>query len=57
MLEDAAGIGRVVLACGKVDLRKGIDGLGMIIGDPYGQHPFVEGNLFLLVGKRTDRGK
>lgn len=27
MLEDAAGIRRVVLACGKVDLRKGIDGL------------------------------
>ena len=27
MLEDAAGIRRVVLACGYVDLRKGIDGL------------------------------
>ena len=27
MLEDAAGIRRVVLACGTVDLRKGIDGL------------------------------
>ena len=26
MLEDAAGIRRVVLACGTVDLRKGIDG-------------------------------
>ena len=25
MLEDAAGICRVVLACGTVDLRKGID--------------------------------
>ena len=31
MLEDAAGIRRVVLACGTVDLRKGIDGLAMII--------------------------
>ena len=29
MLEDAAGIRRVVLACGTVDLRKGIDGLAM----------------------------
>lgn len=37
MLEDAAGIRRVVLACGTVDLRKGIDGLAMIIGDQYGQ--------------------
>ena len=25
MLEDAAGIRRVVIACGYVDLRKGID--------------------------------
>ena len=33
MLEDAAGIRRVVLVCGTVDLRKGIDGLAMIIGD------------------------
>ena len=33
MLEDAAGIRRVVIACGYVDLRKGIDGLSMIIGD------------------------
>ena len=32
MLEDTAGIRRVVLACGTVDLRKGIDGLAMIIG-------------------------
>ena len=35
MLEDAAGIRRVVIACGYVDLRKGIDGLSMIIGDRY----------------------
>ena len=33
MLEDAAGIRRVVIACGYVDLRKGIDGLSMIIGE------------------------
>lgn len=38
MLEDAAGIRRVVLACGTVDLRKGIDGLATIIGDRYGQN-------------------
>ena len=28
----------VVLACGFVDLRKGIDGLATIIGDRYGQN-------------------
>ena len=29
MFEDAAGIRRVVIVCGYVDLRKGIDGLSM----------------------------
>lgn len=46
MLEDAAGIRRVVIACGYVDLRKGIDGLSMIIGDRYHQNPFEKGTLF-----------
>lgn len=57
MLEDAAGIRRVVLACGTVDLRKGIDGLAMIIGDRYKQNPFEKGTLFLFCGKRSDRCK
>ena len=49
MLEDAAGIRRVVLACGTVDLRKGIDGLATIIGDKYGQNPFEKGTLLSLI--------
>ena len=57
MLEDAAGIRRVVLACGTVDLRKGIDGLAMIIGDKYKQNPFEKGTLFLFSGQRSDRIK
>ncbi len=57
MLEDAAGIRRVVLACGAVDLRKGIDGLAMIIGDKYKQNPFEKGTLFLFCGRRNDRIK
>ena len=57
MLEDAAGIRRVVLACGTVDLLKGIDGLAMIIGDKYKQNPFEKGTLFLFCGKRSDRIK
>ena len=40
MLEDAGGIRRVVLACGFVDLHKGIDGLAQIIGSPYDLKPF-----------------
>jgi transposase len=57
MLEDAAGIRRVVLACGSVDLRKGIDGLSRIIGDKYKQDPFEKGTLFLFCGRRTNRIK
>ena len=56
MLEDAAGIRRVVIACGYVDLRKGIDGLSMIIGDRYHQNPFEKGTLFLFCGKRLEAG-
>ena len=57
MLKDAAGIRRVVIACGYVDLRKGIDGLSMIIGDRYHQNPFEKGTLFLFCGRRSDRIK
>lgn len=57
MLEDAAGIRRVVLACGTVDLRKGIDGLSMIIGNKYNQNPFEKGTLFLFCGRKSDRIK
>jgi transposase len=57
MLEDAAGIRKVVIACGYVDLRKEIDGLSMIIGDKYKQNPFEKGTLFLFCGRRSDRLK
>lgn len=57
MLENAARIRRVVLACGYVDLRKGVDGLSRIIGDKYGQNPFEKGTLFLFCGRRTNRMK
>ena len=57
MLEDAAAIRKVVIACGYVDLRKGIDGLSMIIGDRYRQNPFEKGTLFLFCGRRSDRIK
>ena len=53
MLEDAAGIRRVVIACEYVNLRKGIEGLFMIIGDRYHQNPFEKGTLFLFCGRRS----
>lgn len=57
MLEDAAAIRKVVIACGYVDLRKGINGLSMIIGDRYRQNPFEKGTLFLFCCRRSDRIK
>ena len=57
MLKDAAGIRRVVIACGFVDLRKEIDGPARIIGSRYGQNPFEKGTLFLFCGRRSDRTK
>lgn len=57
MFEGYAAVRRAVLACGTVDLRKGIDGLAMIIGDRYRQNPFEKGTLFLFCGRRSDRIK
>lgn len=57
MLEDVAKIRRVVLACGTVDLRKGIDGLAQIVGSKYARNPFEKGTLFLFCGRRSDRMK
>lgn len=52
MLEDVAGIRKVVLACGTVDLQKGIDGIAMIIGDKFMQNSFEKGILFLFCCQR-----
>ncbi len=57
MLEDAAKIRRVIVACGFTDLRKGIEGLARIIGDKYNLNPFEAGTLFLFCGRRSDRIK
>ena len=57
MLADAFGIKKVILACGRVDLRKGIAGLSVIIGADYDQNPYEKGTLFLFCGQRADRIK
>ena len=57
MLEDAGGIRRVILACGFVDLRKGIDGLAQVIGSQYNLNPFDQGTLFLFCGRKANRIK
>ena len=49
MLEDAGGIRRVMLACGFVDLRKGIDGLAQVIGSQYNMNPLNKEPFFCSV--------
>ena len=57
MLKEASGIKKIILRCGRTDLRKGIDGLKSIISLHYGLDPMEEGTLFLFCGTRTDRFK
>ena len=57
MLKEASGIKKIVLRCGRSDLRKGIDGLKSIISLHYGLDPMEEGTLFLFCGTRADRFK
>ncbi len=57
MLAEAAGVKRIIIACGYTDLRKGIDGLAQIIGTKYDLNPFEKDVLFLFCGKRADRIK
>ena len=57
MLAEAAGVKKIVIACGRVDLRKGIDGLAQLIGTKYHLNPFEKDVLFLFCGCRADRIK
>lgn len=57
MLNDATGFKAVYIACGYTDLRRGIDGLSVIIDKTFHLNPFEPGTLFLFCGRRTDRIK
>ena len=57
MLAEAAGIKKIIIACGRTDLRKGIDGLAQLIGTKYALNPFEKDILFLFCGNRCDRIK
>lgn len=46
----------VYIVCGKTDLRKGIDGLVLIVEENYGLQ-LDNDSLFLFCGSRTDRFK
>ena len=57
MLNDAKGFKKVYIACGKTDLRYGIDGLAMTVQNQFHLNPFDEGTLFLFCGTKSDRIK
>ena len=59
MLRDATtnGIRKIYIACGFTDLRKGIDGLSLLIQEDFHLNPLEQGTLFLFCGRKTDRIK
>lgn len=56
MLNDFTCQGTIYLACGYTDLRKGIDGLALLIEQHF-QTSISQHDLFLFCGRRTDRIK
>ncbi len=50
MLKEGVGFKKVIVVCGKTDLRKGASGLAAIIQYHYGLDALEEGTLFLFCG-------
>lgn len=57
MLRNLSGLTKIYLACGRTDLRKGIDGLATIVKENFHLDPFQTDVLFLFCGTRRDRFK
>ena len=53
MFNDAGGFDHVYLAVGYTDLRRGIDGLKLLITQTFDLDPY-QNSLFLFCGRRTD---
>lgn len=56
MLKDFTDAEHIYVACGYTDLRKGIDGLSLLVQKSFALDPFGD-SLFLFCGKRNDRIK
>ena len=56
MLTDFTGADRVYIACSYTDLRRGIDGLAVLVQQQFNLDPFSN-TLFLFCGRRRDRIK
>ena len=57
MLSEITGFRAIYIYCGKCDLRKGIDGLAMLVKEQFHLDPFQKEVLFLFCGCCTDRFK
>lgn len=57
LLNDAVGFEKIFIATGYTDLRRGIDGLHLLLNFSFDLDPFQKHILFLFCGKRTDRIK
>lgn len=57
MLSEISCFKEIYIACGRTDLRKGIDGLAALIKEHFQLSPFQENVLFLFCGNRQDRFK
>lgn len=57
MLRDGIGFKKIIICCGCVDLRMGIDGLNAWVRMNYGLSTIEKGTLFLFCGRRSDRIK
>ena len=57
MLSNYGGFKKIYIACGRTDIRKGIDGLASIVKENFHLDPFEKDILFLFCGSRKDRFK
>ena len=54
MLRDATWFKKIIIKCGKTDLRRGISGLMSVIRLEYGLDTVEEGTLFLFCGNKRN---
>ena len=57
MLNDTTGFEKIYIACGRTDLRQGIDGLASIIKYNFKLDPFQKNVLFLFCGRQSTKIK
>ena len=49
MLSEISGFEEIYIACGRSDLRKGIDGLATLVKEKFDLSPFQKNVLFLIM--------